>query len=231
MLSRSRPRRLSATVSRAVLITLFVLGLTIGSLIFIYRFLPPVSTLMLARWLSAETVERQYVPLERISRSLRASVIVSEDARFCMHDGVDWGALREVTEKADEDGPSRGASTIPMQTAKNLFLWPSRSYIRKAIEIPLALIINLAWPKRRILEVYLNIAEWGDGIFGAEAAARYYFHKSADSLDAREAALLATALPSPRHRNPARPSPRHSGLAMRVLSRARGAGSLIECVE
>ncbi len=84
-----------------------------------------------------------------------------------------------------------------MQTAKNLFLWPSRSYVRKAIEIPLALLIDLEWPKRRILEVYLNLAEWGEGIFGAEAAARHYFHKSADRLDAREAALLATALPNP----------------------------------
>jgi monofunctional biosynthetic peptidoglycan transglycosylase len=146
---------------------------------------------------------------------------------------VDWGALHEVVEEAekDEDSPSRGASTIPMQTAKNLFLWPSRSYIRKGIEIPLALLIDLAWSKRRILEIYLNIAEWGDGIFGAEAAARHYFHKSADRLDAREAALLATALPNPRLRNPARPSPRHAGLAARIMAHARVAGSLVRCVK
>jgi monofunctional biosynthetic peptidoglycan transglycosylase len=118
-----------------------------------------------------------------------------------------------------------------MQTAKNLFLWPSRSYVRKAIEIPLALLIDLEWPKRRILEVYLNLAEWGEGIFGAEAAARHYFHKNADRLDAREAALLATALPDPRHRNPARPSRRQLWLAARVMAHARTAGSLVECVE
>ena len=140
-------------------------------------------------------------------------------------------ALREVIDEADHGGPSRGASTITMQTAKNLFLWPSRSYIRKAIEIPLALLIDLAWPKRRILEVYLNLAEWGDGIFGAEAAALHYFHKGADRLDAREAALLATALPNPLRRNPAKPSPRHAGLATRIMRHARETGALAECVE
>jgi monofunctional biosynthetic peptidoglycan transglycosylase len=112
-----------------------------------------------------------------------------------------------------------------------LFLWSSRSYVRKAIEIPLALVIDVAWSKRRILEVYLNMAEWGEGIFGAEAAARHYFHKSVDRLDAREAALLATALPDPRHRNPARPSRRHLWLAARVMAKAQRAGSLVECVE
>jgi monofunctional biosynthetic peptidoglycan transglycosylase len=222
---------LSGTISRVVLAALLAFTLGLAGLILAYRFLPPVSTLMLGRWLTGETVERHYVPLDHISSFLRAAVIVSEDARFCEHSGVDWGALREVLDKAKPDGPSRGASTIPMQTAKNLFLWPSRSYIRKGIEIPLALLIDLAWPKRRIMEVYLNLAEWGEGIFGAEAAARFYFHKSADRLDAREAALLATALPNPLHRNPARPSPRHAGLAARIMARARGADSLVGCVE
>jgi monofunctional glycosyltransferase len=231
MRSRSRPRGLPGTIFRATLAALLALVFGVGVLIVIYRFEPPVSTLMLARWLLGDTVDRQYVPLDRISLSLRAAVLVSEDARFCQHDGVDWGALREVLDTSKPGGPSRGASTIPMQTAKNLFLWPSRSYIRKIIEIPLALLLDLAWSKRRILEVYLNIAEWGDGIFGAEAAARHYFHKSADRLDAREAALLATALPSPAHRNPAKPSPRHAGLAARVMARALGADFLIACVK
>ena len=231
MRSRSRLRGLPGTIFRATLAALLALVAGVGVLIVIYRFEPPVSTLMIARWLLGDTVDRQYVPLDRISLSLRAAVLVSEDARFCQHDGVDWGALREVLDKAKPGGPSRGASTIPMQTAKNLFLWPSRSYIRKIIEIPLALLLDLAWSKRRILEVYLNIAEWGDGIFGAEAAARHYFHKSADRLDAREAALLATSLPSPLHRNSARPSPRHAGLAARDMARARGADSLIACVK
>jgi monofunctional biosynthetic peptidoglycan transglycosylase len=231
MRSRSRPRGLPGTIFRATLAALLALVFGVGVLIVIYRFEPPVSTLMLARWLLGDTVDRQYVPLDRISLSLRAAVLVSEDARFCQHDGVDWGALREVLDTSKPGGPSRGASTIPMQTAKNLFLWPSRSYIRKIIEIPLALLLDLAWSKRHILEVYLNIAEWGDGIFGAEAAARHYFHKSADRLDAREAALLATSLPNPLHRNSAKPSPRHAGLAARVMARARGADFLVACVK
>jgi monofunctional biosynthetic peptidoglycan transglycosylase len=231
MVSRYRRTGLSRTFARIVLGAGLALTLGFAVLILVYRFQPPISTLMLARWLEGETVERHYVPLERIAASLRATVIVSEDARFCEHNGVDWGALREVLDRPGANGPRRGASTIPMQTAKNLFLWPSRSYLRKAIEIPLALLIDLEWPKRRILEVYLNLAEWGVGIFGAEAAARHYFHKSAERLDAREAALLATALPNPGHRNPARPSPRHAGLATRVMGHARAAGLLVECVE
>jgi monofunctional biosynthetic peptidoglycan transglycosylase len=222
---------LTGTIARVVLRVGLALALGFAALILIYRFLPPISTLMLARWLEGETVERRYVPLERVSGLLRAAVIVSEDARFCEHNGVDWGALRWVLHHPGANGPKRGASTIPMQTAKNLFLWTSRSYIRKAIEIPLALLIDFEWPKRRILEVYLNLAEWGDGIFGAEAAARHYFHKSADRLDAREAALLATALPDPRHRNAVRPSRRHIWLAARVMAHARTAGPLVECVE
>jgi len=209
------------------------LALLIGlaGLVLAGRALPPVSTLMAGRWLMGKAVERHYVPLSRIAPVLRGAVIVSEDAHFCTHNGVDWGALNEVLEKADHHGPSRGASTIPMQTAKNLFLWPSRSYLRKGLEIPLALLLDLVWAKRRILEVYLNIAEWGDGIFGAEAAARHYFHKGADTLDTREAALLATALPNPRLRNPAKPSPRHAGLAARLMARARSADNLTACVE
>ncbi|MDQ6867655.1 MAG: monofunctional biosynthetic peptidoglycan transglycosylase [Pseudomonadota bacterium] len=231
MVSRFRRAGLSGTIARIVLGAGLALALGFAALILVYRFQPPISTLMLVRWLEGETVERRYVPLERISGFLRAAVIVSEDARFCEHNGVDWSALREVLDRADANGPRRGASTIPMQTAKNLFLWPSRSYVRKAIEIPLALLIGVEWPKRRILEVYLNLAEWGEGIFGAEAAARHYFHKSADRLDAREAALLATALPNPGHRNPARPSRRHGGLATRIMARALTAGPLVECVE
>src|ERR1700730_9736795 len=230
MVSRFRRAGLTGTIARIVLGAGLALALGFAALILVYRFLPPVSTLMLARWLKSEPVERHYVPLERISVFLRAAVIASEDARFCEHNGVDWSALREVLDRPGANGPKRGASTIPMQTAKNLFLWPSRSYLRKAIEIPLALLIDLEWPKRRILEVYLNLAEWGQGIFGAEAAAQHYFHKSADKLDEKEAALLATALPSPQHRNPAKPSPRHAGLAARLMGRMRMAGPVADCV-
>ena len=112
--------------------------------------------------------------------SLVRAVIAAEDQRFCSHRGVDWIELNSVLE--DEDGPSRGASTLTMQTAKNVFLWPGRSYLRKALEIPLALAIDLAWPKQRVIEVYLNVAEWGEGLFGAEAAAQRYFSKPAARL-------------------------------------------------
>jgi monofunctional glycosyltransferase len=231
MSSTSRRARLPATIARVTLGAGLALTIGVTALIFLYRFVPPVSTLMVARWAMGETAERRYVPLDRISMSLRAAVIVSEDARFCQHGGVDWGALREVIDEEGEEGPARGASTIAMQTAKNLFLWPSRSYIRKAIEIPLALLIGLEWPKRRILEVYLNIAEWGEGLFGAEVAARHYFGKSAQALNAREAALLATALPNPRQRNAARPSRLHLFLAAHLMAREKKDGPLAECVE
>jgi len=150
------------------------------------------------------------------------------DARFCRHTGVDWEALREVLE--DEEGPSRGASTIPMQAAKNLFLWPGRSYVRKGLEIPIALWMDLVWSKRRMMEVYLNVAEWGDGIFGAEAAAQAYFRKSARDLTRREAALLAAALPNPKRRNPAKPSVGHRRIADRLMARAAAAGPLTDCL-
>jgi monofunctional glycosyltransferase len=211
------------------ILLLFFLALSL--LILAYRFVTPVSTLMAGRWITGKTVERTYVPLNRISPHLAAAVIASEDARFCLHNGVDWGALKEVIKKGGEHGPARGASTIAMQTAKNLFLWPSRSVIRKGLEIPLALAIDAAWPKRRLLEIYLNIAEWGDGIFGAEAAARFYFKKSAEELSLQEAALLATALPNPIKRNAGQPHQGQRMLARHIMARVDGGGMLLSCVE
>jgi monofunctional biosynthetic peptidoglycan transglycosylase len=204
--------------------------LALAALIVLWRVAPPVSTLMAARWVTLHGVDRTYVPLARMSPRLIAAVIMSEDAQFCRHRGVDWGALNEVIADADEDGPSRGASTITMQTAKNLFLWPGRSAIRKGLEIPLAMVIDRAFGKRRVLEVYLNIAEWGDGVFGAEAAARRYFRKSASDLTQREASLLATALPNPILRNPSRPKRRHAVLAAINAGRVVGAETYLDCL-
>lgn len=195
-----------------------------------YRALTPVSTLMLGRWLTLQSAVRDAVPLEAVAWAVPLAAIASEDARFCRHGGVDWEALRSVIEEADEDGPSRGASTIAMQTAKNLFLWPSRSYVRKGLEIPIALYLDAVWPKRRMMEVYLNIAEWGEGVFGIEAAARRYFRKRARDLSRREAALLVAALPNPFLRNPARPSPRFQAVAQRVMARLDGAAGLADCL-
>jgi monofunctional glycosyltransferase len=174
----------------------------------LYLFLQPVSTLMLWRSMTRARVERVWVPLERISPELPRAVIVAEDGHFCTHWGVDLGEMREAINEADSIESVRGGSTITQQLAKNLFLWPGRSFVRKALEFPLALWINLVIPKRRQIEIYLNIVEWGpNGIFGAEAASQYDFHKPARDLSLYEAALLAAALPNPLKRLPQQPSP------------------------
>jgi monofunctional biosynthetic peptidoglycan transglycosylase len=187
-------------------------------------FLPVASTLMFGHWLAGKPVNRVWVPLEAIAPALIVAVIAAEDQRFCAHWGVDFSALLEVLE--DEEGPTRGASTISMQLAKNLYLWPGRSYLRKALEIPLALVLDLAWGKRRVMEAYLNIAEWGEGIFGAEAAARHHFGKGALALSNAEAARLAAVLPNPILRDPRRPG----AVSRRVLARMAQATPLSRCV-
>lgn len=223
------PRRgsLAGRIVRMLVRVAVVLGLSFLAALLLYRFVPAPSTLMLGRWLTLRPVERDWVPLSQISPHLIRAVIAAEDQRFCAHHGVDWGELNAVLQ--DEDGPSRGASTLTMQTAKNLFLWPGRSYLRKGLELPIALAIDLAWPKRRVIEVYLNIAEWGEGVFGAEAAAQRYFGKSAARLSVAEAARLAGALPNPILRNPARPSRALQAAAGRVQRRMGQLGSLGNC--
>jgi monofunctional biosynthetic peptidoglycan transglycosylase len=208
---------------------LALLALFIG-LVALYGVARPVSTLMLARTIEGKGYQRIYAPLRTIAPTALAAVIASEDASFCDNDGVDWGALRDVLSGAGERGPSRGASTITMQTAKNLFLWPGRSTIRKGIEISMALVLGEAWSKARTLEIYLNIAEWGDGIYGIEAAADRYFHKSASQLNPHEAALLATALPNPILRNPARPTPMQRRLAASLEAKAHEGSDLLKCL-
>jgi monofunctional biosynthetic peptidoglycan transglycosylase len=190
--------------------------------------LPMPSTLMLWRLASGQPVTRVWVPLERMSPELVRAVIASEDQRYCSHRGIDWGALREVL--SDEDGPQRGGSTIAMQTVKNLYLWHGRSYIRKGMELPLALLADLAWSKRRMMELYLNVAEFGEGLFGVEAAAQRYFNRSAAGLSRREAALLAASLPNPRLRNPATPSQRARTNSFRIQQRMAGLGDRAACV-
>ena len=155
-----------------------------------------------------------------IARDLPLAVIASEDGRFCNHWGVDWAAVKDAVQEARKRGRGfRGASTIPMQTAKNLYLWTDRSYVRKVLEVPLAYLLTIFWPKERVIEVYLNIAQWGPGIFGAEAASQHYFRKSASQLTRREALLLAVSLPAPRLRNPGKPSPRMLRMAKAVERR------------
>jgi monofunctional glycosyltransferase len=179
-----------------------------------YRFVDPISTPMLWRWATGSRVERITVPLTHISPALPVAVIVAEDGTFCHNRGIDLGAMREALRQSGDVGESRGASTITQQTAKNLFLWQGRSYVRKALEIPLALWLNLVLPKRRILEIYLNIVELGpNGEFGAEAGSRWAFGKSARDLNGHEAAELAAILP-----NPYRRSARTPGILVRRLA-------------
>ena len=173
----------------------------------LYRFVDPVSTPMLWRWVTGKRVVRIVVPLNRLAPALRLSVIIAEDGTFCRNRGIDLGAIREAMQQSDELGEARGASTITQQTAKNLFLWEGRSFIRKSLEFPLALWLNLVLPKRRVLEIYLNIVEWGpNGEFGAEAGARWAFGKSARDLTPAEAAELAAVLPNPVRRSARIPS-------------------------
>jgi monofunctional biosynthetic peptidoglycan transglycosylase len=210
---RTRPRggrrRWRRVAAFALAVVLLGPALPIAAL----RVVPPLgSALMAQRWLEARGAGRTFrlrydwVPLDRMAPSLRAAVIASEDQRFFEHGGFDWKALQSAVGEWRGGDRLRGASTISQQVAKNLFLWPGRSLVRKALEAWLTLWIEWLWPKPRILEVYLNVAELGDGVFGAEAAARRYFGRSAAQLGPGESALLAAMLPSPRRSNPAHPS-------------------------
>jgi monofunctional biosynthetic peptidoglycan transglycosylase len=189
----------------------------------LYRAGHPVSTLMAWRWLRGAPVARQWIDFSAISPSLPRSVAGAEDAKFCSHHGIDWGALREVIDDAEEDGElTRGGSTITQQVAKNLFLWQGRSVVRKALEFPLALWVDLVLPKQRILEIYLNIAELGpSGQFGAEAGSAYAFGHGAAALSPRESALLAAILPNPVRRSARTPGPGVRRLAGTYMARAQ----------
>lgn len=197
----------------------------------LYAFMRPVSTLMIWRGITGGPVHRVYVPMSRISNNLKLAVLIAEDGRFCDHHGVDFAEIRDAIQDADNLEDMRGGSTITQQVAKNLFLWPQRSYVRKALEIPLALWIDLVLSKRRILEIYLNIAEWGpSGQFGAEAGSERAFRKPVRSLSSYEAALLAATLPNPHERDPARPGPDLRRLAELYVARSARSPQTAACV-
>lgn len=216
---------------RAVRIVIGILLLPV-ILVPLYWIVPPVSTLMLWRYLTLQRVERVWMPISEISPHVVRMVVAGEDGRYCTHHGVDWRELQLVIDDYAEEGDARGASTVPMQTAKNLFLWPGRQVIRKVLEVPLAIYMSTVWSKTRMMEIYLNIAEWGpNGEFGIEAAARRFFRKSARDLTAEEAALLAGALPNPLVRDPGRPGPQLSRAAQLRLRNAGNNGpAAVSCV-
>ena len=227
----SKSRSVAFRIIRGVAVAILVVLLLPYLITPFYLAVNPVSTVMLWRWAKRAPVVRTWAPLRTIAPALPLSVIVAEDARFCIHRGIDFGELRAAIEDADDLSEMRGGSTITQQTAKNLFLWQGRSVVRKALEFPLALWIDLILGKRRVMEIYLNIAEWGPtGEFGAEAAARKAFGKSARDLNAREATTLASILPNPILRSAGRPGAGVRRLAGIYEGRARKSPEVAVCL-
>ncbi len=215
---KPRPRR----KSRPLLTALLVLALLpIGAVLTHAVVPPPVTLLMVKRALAGDGLDYRWRSIDDISPHLVAAVIAAEDARFCSHGGFDMKAIEQALEANAEGRKLRGGSTISQQTAKNVFLWPGRDWIRKGLEAGYTVLIEAVWSKRRIEEVYLNVAEWGPGVYGAEAAARHWFGKGAADLSPREAARLAAILPSPRRYQAADPGPYVRRRAGRIQAAAR----------
>jgi monofunctional glycosyltransferase len=230
--SQAAPRRALRRTVKTLLLIALVLLLFPYALTPLYRAVDPGSTLMLWRWAKGARVARVWTPLGRIAPVLPRSVIAAEDDRFCSHRGIDLDEFRAVV-RSEMHGVRRrrGGSGITQQLAKNLFLWPGRSYVRKALEVPLALWIDLVIPKRRQIEIYLNVVEWGpDGEFGAETAARRAFGKPAAALSAQEAALMAATLPNPLRRNARRPSSGLRRLAAVIAARTAAESGHDRCI-
>jgi len=208
------------------LVLLLALVLVVGPIVMVavYRFVPPPLTfLMVERAFEGRGFSRSWRPIEKISPTLVRAAIAAEDARFCEHHGFDVAAIQKAM-KNNERHPTRikGGSTISQQTAKNVFLWPQRSYVRKGLEAWFTVLIEVGWGKRRIMEVYLNSIEWGPGVYGAQAAARKNFGKDADQLTPAQAARLAAILPSPLKWKAAQPGPYVRKRSARI-GRASGA--------
>lgn len=199
-----------------------------------FSFVNPQRTpLMLKRQLEQKRAKKEiqfrhkWVAIEDISPNLIQAVVATEDNHFTKHFGVDFGAIRKARDfNMKSTRRKRGASTISQQTAKNIFLWPARNYIRKGMEVYFTILIETFWSKKRVMEVYLNMIEMGNGIYGAEATSQYYFHKPAAKLTKGEAALIAITLPNPRKRNPARPSSYMLMRQQRILSLMRKIGKI-----
>ncbi len=224
---RRRRFRLPAYILAAVGAALFLPGVVILA----YRFVtPPITPLMLIR---GGDIKYQWIALSRIAPVLTRSVLTAEDENFCQHHGFDAAALQRAIDEyldEDEEGTLRGGSTISQQTAKNVFLWPDRTWIRKGLETGLTLYIEAMWPKRRIMEMYLNVVEWAPGVYGAEAAAQHHFKKSAAQLSAHEAAALAAVLPNPRKWSASDPGPYVQGRTEVLQGRASKVGALAGCL-
>jgi len=227
-----RRKRFGMPILIASVLLIAAFGAPIGWVL-IYRFVEaPGTSLMLARAAEGERIRHQNVAISQMSPHIVRAVIAAEDSRFCQHEGFDIEAIRKAMAANRDGGRVRGASTVSQQTAKNLFLWPARSWLRKGFESYFTGLIEFMWPKRRIMEAYLNAAEWGDGIFGVEAAARARFGVSAKSLTQLQAARLAAVLPSPNRWSADRPGPYVRRRSATIMQRARVVGNegLAACV-
>ena len=222
-------RLVSAVVIAGLLV--FVIGPIL--VVAVYRFVPPpVTYLMVQRAFEGRGFDRRWVPMRQMSPSLVRAVIAAEDARFCEHHGFDFGAIQKAMAANESGKKLRGGSTISQQTAKNVFLWPSRDWVRKGLEAWFTVLIELGWGKERIMEVYLNSIEWGPGVYGAEAAAQKNFHVHASQLTTTQAARLAAIVPKPlswRAAKPGRYVQRRSGAITRNAGVVRRDG-LTRCV-
>jgi monofunctional glycosyltransferase len=225
----SKPRSRLRRALQPVWLVILILIAAPLVLLPLYAFVnPPVTTVMLLKAVGGAGIGKTWTDLEGISPRLVRAVIASEDQRFCSHHGIDWVEVQNALD--DEDGRFRGASTITMQTVKNLFLWTGRSWVRKGLEAPLALYAELFLSKRRIMEIYLNIVEWDTGVYGAGAATEHYFEASPLHLTDNEAARLAAVLPSPQSRDAAKPGPGTARLARRIAARIPLMGDETACI-
>ncbi len=218
---------------RPILTALLILALLPIGAVAIHRIVPPPTTLLMVKQaVAGNGLTYHWRGIDDISPRLVEAVIAAEDARFCEHRGFDFKAIEKALDSNARGRKVRGGSTISQQTAKNVFLWPGRDWVRKGFEAGYTLLIETLWGKRRIMEVYLNVAEWAPGVYGAEAAARRWYGKSAADLTPREAARLAAILPSPRRYQAASPGPyvrRRAGRIQAAMGTVRGEG-LAACV-
>ena len=207
---------------RPILVAVLVLALLPLCGVLVHTLIPPPMTMLMAQQaLAGRGLDYRWRSLDDISPRLIEAAIAAEDSRYCAHSGFDMQAIEKALEANKRGRKVRGGSTISQQTAKNVFLWPGRDWIRKGLEAGYTVMIETVWSKRRIMEVYLNVAEWAPGVYGAEAAARHWFGKSARDLTPREAARLAAILPSPRRYQAAEPGPYVRRRAGRVQAAAR----------
>ena len=218
---------------RPILTALLILALLPLGAVAIHRIVPPPTTLLMVKQaVAGNGLDYKWRGLDDISPRLVEAVIAAEDARFCEHRGFDLKAIEKALDSNARGRKVRGGSTISQQTAKNVFLWPGRDWARKGLEAGYTVLIEALWGKRRIMEVYLNVAEWAPGVYGAEAAAQRWYGKSAADLSPREAARLAAILPSPRRYRAASPGPyvrRRAGRVQAAMGTVRGEG-LAACV-